>query len=87
MRIRGYEELGSLTASELADELLRQRDALRAVKQRQAELRDRVRAYEVEFGVASSELHAAIDRGELRETEAVADWLIAYDTLLDLDAA
>ena len=46
-----------------------------------AALIERIAGYEARFGIPSSEVHQAIDRGELRETLDVCHWLIDYDLL------
>lgn len=46
------------------------------------ELGDRVAAYERQFGMPSSEIHAAIDRGDLVETLEVCKWIMDYESLL-----
>lgn len=48
----------------------------------QAELEARVAAYESKYGIPSSEVHAAIERKELRETLEVCDWLMDYHSLV-----
>lgn len=55
------------------------------VAARLQELRDRVAAYEREFGMPSTEIHAAIDRGDLIETNEVCSWILAYHRLVRVD--
>ncbi|MBA3413826.1 MAG: hypothetical protein H0U10_01190 [Chloroflexia bacterium] len=47
------------------------------------EVRNRVAAYEREFGIPSSDIHAAIDRGDLVETWEVCGWIFDYESLLE----
>ncbi len=74
-------ERGRVTPTMLANELLRQRAALVKSDQRRAELAARVEGYEQRYGIKSRALHAAIDRGELKETQEVCRWIIDYDLL------
>lgn len=86
MIIRGHEHVGRLPADRLVSELLRQRAVLQAVEEGRGELRARIHAMEQLYGVQSSDVSAAINRGDLPETEEVTDWLIDYAALRDLDA-
>ncbi len=46
------------------------------------QLRSRVAAYEREFGLPSADIHAAIDRGDLIETNEVCSWIMDYESLV-----
>ncbi len=46
------------------------------------QLRNRVAAYEREFGLPSADIHGAIDRGDLVETWEVCKWIMDYESLL-----
>lgn len=70
-----------LTAEQHAEALLRQRAVLVGSVQRRAELEDRVKHFERQYGVPSSAVHAAIERGELKETQEVCRWILDYDLL------
>ncbi len=61
--------------------LLRQRAMLLAADERRAELEARVKGYERQFGIGSDSIHAAIERGDLKETHEVCRWIIDYDLL------
>jgi len=86
MIIRGHEHLGRLSTDELVSELLKQRAVLQAAEASREEMRARVHAMEQQYGMHSSEVAAALNRGDLQETEDVTDWLIDFATLRDLDA-
>lgn len=49
--------------------------------QRLAELKQRVEAYELQFGMASEDVHAAIDAGTLVEDLDVCNWLMDFHQL------
>lgn len=74
-------ERGRVTPTMRANELLRQRAVLARADQRRAELAARVEGYERRYGIKSHAVHAAIDRGELKETQEVCRWIIDYDLL------
>lgn len=67
--------------SRLASDLLRQRAALARSAQRRAELAAQVGEYERRHGIKSRSIHAAIERGDLKETQEVCRWIMDYDLL------
>lgn len=69
------------TAHDRTRELLRQRAALLETEERRCELEARINAYEQRFRIESRSIHAAIERGELKETHEVCRWIIDYDLL------
>lgn len=66
---------------ELAAVLIQERAVLLEQQTQLEVLRTRVAGYERHFGIASSQLHDAIDRGELTETAEVCDWIIDVEQL------
>lgn len=42
---------------------------------------DRVQAMEHQHGIASADIHAAIEAGEIRETLDVCNWIMDYEIL------
>ena len=64
-----------------ANELLSQRAGLVMSCQRRSELERRIKAYESRYGIKSRSVHAAIDRGDLKETHDVCRWIMDYDLL------
>ena len=60
------------------DELLSQRAAVAQLDQRRAELRTRIQEYEAKYQLKSRSVHAAIERGELKETQEVCRWIMDY---------
>lgn len=69
------------TSRKLANDLVRQRTALVKSNQRRSELAARVKGYEGRYGIKSRSVHAAINRGELKETQEVCRWIMDYDLL------
>lgn len=69
-----------------AERLLDEIRVLRKARAYRREVETRVRAYEARFGLPSSEIHAAIDRGDLVETWEVCRWIIAYESLVGAEA-
>jgi len=69
------------TAEQQAEELLRQRAERVGFDRRRTELEDRVKLYERRYGMPSSAVHAAIERGELKENQEVCRWIIDNDLL------
>jgi sirohydrochlorin ferrochelatase len=47
-------------------------------------LSEQVRAFEARYELGSADLEQAVRSGVIRETAEVADWVIAYRTLLGL---
>jgi len=45
-----------------------------------------VRTFEARYELSSDQLESVLERGEIRETAEVAEWLIAYRTLRGLDS-
>jgi len=72
---------GRMEPDKLASDLLHQRAALVRSTQRRAELAARIREYEQRHGIKSRSIHAAIERGELKETREVCRWIMDYDLL------
>ena len=69
------------TTRKLTTDLLFQRAALLKSNQRRSELTARVKGYETRYGIPSRSIHAAINRGQLKETQEVCRWIIDYDLL------
>lgn len=69
------------TPRKQASDLLRQRAALVKSKDRRSELTDRVKVYEKRYGIQSRSIHAAINRGQLKEDQEVCRWIIDYELL------
>ena len=63
-------------------ELLRNMDDPEVVAASMQRLRERVAAYERQYGIPSAEVHAAIDRGDLIETWEVCGWIFDYESLV-----
>lgn len=72
---------GPMKASDMAAELVRQMDVLRQHEQNIAELERAVAERERQYGTPSSQIHAAIEAGTLRETADVCNWIIDYELL------
>ncbi len=69
-------------AERLSSEITRQRQDSAAHARTVEQLRGRVYACEVKFNVRSSDIHQAIDSGELVETSEVCRWIMDYDMLV-----
>jgi hypothetical protein len=41
----------------------------------------RVRQFEATYGIASGDIHSAIERGSLQETQEVGRWIMDYELL------
>jgi hypothetical protein len=67
---------GHLSATEIAAELLRQRNVLLRHRETTSVLASRVADYEKYYEMVSSEIHDAIENGTLEETAEVCDWII-----------
>lgn len=78
---------GQISPSELATKILEERMILRRHREERAALRLRIAANEARFGIASSELHQAIDDGRIVETAEVCDWLIDIELLARIEHA
>ncbi len=63
-------------------EILRNMNDPEVVAASMRRLRARVAAYERQFGLPSSDIHAAIDRGDLGETNEVCSWIMDYESLV-----
>lgn len=61
--------------------LLAQRDDPEEQARLLNETREIVAAFEKQFGLPSDQIHAAIDAGELIETEEVCHWIFQYNIL------
>lgn len=72
---------GRISPGELAQNILRERDVIKKHFEDVAELKQRVVRYEVKFDMPSNQIHAAIDRGDLIETDEVCDWILTYEAL------
>jgi hypothetical protein len=66
---------------DMARELLQEAEILRRHAEDIAALRARIAAYERQFGLPSSKIHAAINAGSLQETREVCDWIMDYELL------
>jgi hypothetical protein len=69
------------TTKELADQLLAERDVISRYVERIDKIRSRVLACEEKFGIPSSQIHEAIESGQLYETLEVCEWIIDYELL------
>ena len=78
---------GQISPSELPTKILEERMILRRHREERAALRLRIAANEARFGIASSELHQAIDDGRIVETSEVCDWLIDIELLTRIENA
>lgn len=72
--------------TKLADDLLYRQQVQRDFIRQRDELRREIQTHERTFGVKSSDLHAALRDGRLRETSEVCDWIISYEVLQDMEA-
>ncbi|HEU5422125.1 MAG TPA: hypothetical protein VFU72_01165 [Nitrolancea sp.] len=72
---------GVMDPQTLVEELLRQRDVLRAHTNLVETLSTSIQEYERRYSLSSDQLHAAIEAGQLQETEEVCDWIIDYELL------
>lgn len=73
-----HQDSAEFLIAKIEAQLLDHEEQLRNVER----LRERVRKYEQQFGIASADIHRAIDEGRLRETQDVCDWIIDYDSLV-----
>lgn len=62
-------------------ELLAQRHDVARMNQNRLDQEARIAGYEQKYGMRSDQVHGAIDRDELKETQEVCSWLIAYGSL------
>jgi len=69
----------------LAERLIEEIRILRAARNDRLDVEARVKAYEAQFGLPSSEIHDALDRGDLVETLDVCNWIMDYEWLSHLD--
>jgi len=70
------------SAHRLTAEIMRQRNDPTEQERTAEKLRSRVRACEVKFNIRSSDIHRAIDAGDLVETAEVCRWIMDYDMLV-----
>jgi hypothetical protein len=77
--------LNQETQDDLAGRLLRERDEARASHLQQVEVKARIQHFEAKYGIASRDIHDAIDRGQLRETHEVARWVMDYELLRHIE--
>jgi hypothetical protein len=77
----------SMTPSELAEALIRQRQVLQNHYAMLRNLRARIAANEAHYGLPSAEVHQAIDDGRIEETHQVCKWLIDIDLLERIEHA
>lgn len=64
------------SAKAVADQLLAECDTPERHAEYMNELRNRVLAYEAQFGIQSCDVHDAIEDGRLQETLEVCEWLM-----------
>jgi hypothetical protein len=64
------------TPDEVAKQILGERDVIKKHFENMVEMKARIARYESKFGIASDQVHHAIDRGELTETDEVCDWIL-----------
>lgn len=70
-----------MTQSGHVDTLLIEHTAVVRSDERRAELKSRIKQYEEKYKIKSRSIHAAIDRGELKETQDVCRWIMDYELL------
>lgn len=63
------------------DQVMEQRRDTAQMSRNRQETLDRIAGYELKYGMRSDQVHGAIDRGQLKETQEVCSWLIAYDSM------
>lgn len=71
----------TLSPTELAKRLLAERDAIANFVATVEALEASVEAMEARYGIASADIHAAIESGQLTETQEVCNWLMDYELL------
>lgn len=72
---------GEYSPSDAARELLRDAEVLRRHALHVSSLESRVAAFERRYGIASAEIHRAIDAGTLQESEDVCAWIMDHELL------
>jgi hypothetical protein len=72
---------GKQISHDRTQELLRRRAAHLETSEHRSDLEARVKACERRYGIESRSIHAAIERGELKETHEVCRWIMDYDLL------
>jgi len=70
-----------MTPQKRTHQLIAQRSALVKSNQRRSELQHRINGFEKRYGIKSHSVHAAINRGEIKETQEVCRWIMDYDLL------
>jgi len=73
------------TPHSLAERPIEEMRVLQKARAYRLQVAARVRAYEEQFGLPSSDIHDAIDRGDLVETLDVCNWIMDYEWLSQLD--
>ena len=67
--------------NEQVEELLSLRADLQISRARRGAIAERVKQYEAKYGIKSRSIHAAINRGQLKETHEICRWIMDYDLL------
>ncbi len=75
------QERPTANIKQITRDLLQQRHTLARSEKRQLELATQIKMYETKYGIKSRSIHAAIERGHLRETQEVCRWIMDYDLL------
>lgn len=65
----------------LAAQLLGQLQVIDEYMEYLRQVTDRVQAMEHQYGIASADIHTAIEAGEIRETLDVCNWIMDYEIL------
>jgi len=53
----------------------------------ESDLRSRLVAFENRYEIASADVEQAVDRGQVRETAEVAEWIVLWRALVRLERA
>lgn len=70
---------------QLLEDLLEQRHNVQSHEKMLAEIREKVKQYEVRYGMSSDCIHDAIEAGELVEDLDVGHWIFQYDLLRSVE--
>lgn len=69
------------TPQEIAEQLLAEQAVIERYLDSVSALEAQILAYEQKYGIPSSEVHEAIESGQLRETLEVCNWLLDIEML------
>lgn len=79
MLLKGQEHRGHLSPSELASELLHERDVITRYIENAQELVDTIKAFERQYEMSSEVMMQRLDAGDLDETNDIVDWVMIYE--------